>query len=111
PRSNGPSLSKSRFTTGLQCHRLLWWTVNEPDAPELGTTPEQQAIFHGPLREGGGDLRYGARREALSRAPDDFVDRVVVQIGQIRPYLPRKRGCAGANQSLETEAAIPFEFH
>jgi hypothetical protein len=45
PRSNGPSLSKSRFTTGLQCHRLLWWTVNEPDAPELVTSPEQQAIF------------------------------------------------------------------
>jgi hypothetical protein len=38
-------LSKSRFTTGLQCHRLLWWTVNEPDAPELTTTPDTQAIF------------------------------------------------------------------
>ncbi len=40
-----PSLSKSRFTTGLQCHRWLWWSVNEPDAPELVTTPDLQAIF------------------------------------------------------------------
>jgi len=44
-RSATPSLSKSRFTTGLQCHRWLWWSVAEPDAPELVTTPETQAIF------------------------------------------------------------------
>jgi len=40
-----PGLSKSRFTTGLQCHRWLWWSVNEPDAPELETTPDLQAVF------------------------------------------------------------------
>src|SRR5256885_8409518 len=28
-------LSKSRFTAGLQCHRLLWWKVHEPLAVEL----------------------------------------------------------------------------
>src|SRR3989475_9838618 len=28
-------LSKSRFVTGCQCHKLLWWTVHEPDAVEL----------------------------------------------------------------------------
>ena len=28
-------LSKSRFVRGRQCHKLLWWTVHEPDAPEL----------------------------------------------------------------------------
>src|SRR5438477_790517 len=28
-------LSKSRFVTGCQCHKLLWWTVHEPDAREL----------------------------------------------------------------------------
>jgi predicted RecB family nuclease len=28
-------LSKSRFVTGWQCEKLLWWTVHEPDAPEL----------------------------------------------------------------------------
>ena len=33
--SSPPRLSKSRFVTGCQCHKLLWWTVHEPDAPEL----------------------------------------------------------------------------
>ncbi len=28
-------LSKSRFVAGVQCHKLLWWKVHEPDAPEL----------------------------------------------------------------------------
>ncbi|UCD24974.1 MAG: DUF2779 domain-containing protein, partial [Gemmatimonadota bacterium] len=28
-------LSKTRFVAGCQCHDLLWWTVHEPDAPEL----------------------------------------------------------------------------
>jgi predicted RecB family nuclease len=29
------ALTKSLFTTGLQCPRLLWWTVHEPGAVEL----------------------------------------------------------------------------
>ncbi|MGH7607359.1 MAG: DUF2779 domain-containing protein [Gemmatimonadales bacterium] len=28
-------LSKSRFVAGLQCHKLLWWKVHEPNAVEL----------------------------------------------------------------------------
>src|SRR3954462_10492809 len=28
-------LSKSRFVAGTQCHKLLWWKVNEPNAVEL----------------------------------------------------------------------------
>ena len=28
-------LSKSRFLTGVRCHKLLWWGVHEPDAVEL----------------------------------------------------------------------------
>src|SRR5258705_718066 len=28
-------LSKSRYTAGTQCHRLLWWKVHEPSAVEL----------------------------------------------------------------------------
>ena len=38
-------LSKSRFTAGLQCHKLLWWRVHEPDAPELTPNAQAQAIF------------------------------------------------------------------
>jgi hypothetical protein len=39
------SLSKSRFVSGLQCPKKLWWQVHEPDAPELATPPDQQAVF------------------------------------------------------------------
>ncbi len=28
-------LSKSRFVAGMQCHKLLWWIVHEPNAVEL----------------------------------------------------------------------------
>ncbi|MFN8587179.1 MAG: DUF2779 domain-containing protein [Candidatus Eisenbacteria bacterium] len=45
-------LSKSRFTQGLQCHRLLWWRTHEPDAPELAVGPAQQAIFDNGTRVG-----------------------------------------------------------
>lgn len=38
-------LSKSRFCSGLQCVRQLWWRVHEPDAPELEAGPELQAVF------------------------------------------------------------------
>src|SRR4051794_23141038 len=38
-------LSKSRFMTGRQCHRQLWWTVHEPDAPELKSDPGQAVVF------------------------------------------------------------------
>ena len=30
-----PSLSKSRFVAGCQCHDLLWWSVHESDSAEL----------------------------------------------------------------------------
>lgn len=42
-RSHG--LSKSRFVSGLQCPKLLWWKTREPDAPELVPGPGLQAVF------------------------------------------------------------------
>lgn len=45
-------LSKSRFTTGLQCHKRLWWTVHEPDAPELVPDAGLQARFDRGTRVG-----------------------------------------------------------
>lgn len=38
-------LSKSRFVAGCQCHKLLWWTVHEPDAPELQPDKVLQDLF------------------------------------------------------------------
>jgi predicted RecB family nuclease len=45
PGSGSVRLSKSRFTTGLQCYRQLWWQAHEPDAPELAADAAQRAIF------------------------------------------------------------------
>ncbi len=61
---SGFLLSKSRFLAGLQCHKQLWWKVNEPDAPELAPSPDLQARFEAGKRVGtaargyvpGGDL-------------------------------------------------------
>src|SRR5437762_8802018 len=38
-------LSKSRFTSGLQCHKKRWWEVHEPDAPELQPDKVLQGLF------------------------------------------------------------------
>ena len=38
-------LSKSRFVTGCQCHKLLWWTVHEPNALELQPDKVLQDLF------------------------------------------------------------------
>jgi hypothetical protein len=45
PMASPPNISKSRFCTGLQCLRRLWWEVHEPDAPELRPDMELQAVF------------------------------------------------------------------
>jgi hypothetical protein len=41
------SLSKSRYLIGLQCSKRLWWTVNEPDAPELAGETNAVALDRG----------------------------------------------------------------
>ena len=43
--SSSPRLSKSRFTSGLQCHKKLWWEVHEPDATELQPDKVLQDLF------------------------------------------------------------------
>src|SRR5664280_690045 len=37
-------LSKSRYMSGLQCPKMLWWRVHEPDAPELAADEVLQAL-------------------------------------------------------------------
>jgi predicted RecB family nuclease len=49
---SAPRLSKSRFVAGLQCHKLLWWKVHEPAAPELVASPDLQARFEAGKRVG-----------------------------------------------------------
>src|SRR5213593_4894057 len=38
-------LSKSHFTSGLQCHKKLWWMVHEPAAVELQPDKVLQDLF------------------------------------------------------------------
>lgn len=47
-----PRLSKSKFVTGLQCHKRLWWQTHEPGAPELAVGPDLQATFDAGTRVG-----------------------------------------------------------
>jgi hypothetical protein len=46
------TLSKSRFTNGLQCPKLLWWTIHEPDAFELEQDPAAGFIMAEGIRVG-----------------------------------------------------------
>src|SRR5262245_1318001 len=70
-------LSKSRVMAGLQCHKRLWWTAHEPEAPELLPDDLTQALFDDGARVGaaartyvpGGvliDLPYRAYAERLA---------------------------------------------
>src|SRR6266700_4901931 len=43
--TTAPRLSKSRFTSGLQCHKKLWWEVHEPGAVELQRDKVLQDLF------------------------------------------------------------------
>lgn len=45
-------LSKSKYTTGLQCHKRLWLQAHEPDAPELVVDDALQAVFDAGHRVG-----------------------------------------------------------
>jgi hypothetical protein len=38
-------LSKSRYLSGLQCQKKLWWEVHEQDAPELVPDENQLVLF------------------------------------------------------------------
>src|SRR5213592_2538360 len=77
-------LSKSRFVTGCQCHKLLWWTVHEPDAIELQPDKVLQDLFDQGRQVGeaararypGGvliDLPHDARAERVA-ATREFLD-------------------------------------
>jgi len=40
-------LSKSRVMLGLQCPKLLWWAVHEPEAPELAVEGDSVLLQRG----------------------------------------------------------------
>jgi hypothetical protein len=71
--------------SGLQCHKRLWWTVHEPDAPELEPDDALQATFDRGSRVTevargyvpGGlliDLPYNAYDERVARTRQALTD-------------------------------------
>lgn len=78
PRPPSTRLSKTRFCSGIQCTKLLWWLVHEPDAPELQPDASLQAIFDQGHRVGAlAQERFpgGVLVEADYRNVDEKVDR------------------------------------
>src|SRR3982751_4909759 len=77
-------LSKSRYTAGTQCHKLLWWKVHEPLAVELQPNKVLQdrfdqgaqvgalarELFPGGVRITGSYSRVIERLEQTRRAMD-----------------------------------------
>ncbi len=60
-------LSKSRFTSGIQCHKKLWWEVHEKDAPELDHDPATKLLL-----DQGGEVGALARTYAPGGVLIDF---------------------------------------
>jgi len=70
--SEGIRLSKSRFLAGLQCHKLLWWQVHEPDAPELRPSPDLEARFAAGKRVGEAARGYVPGGALIGFRPYEF---------------------------------------
>lgn len=85
-------LSKSRFTTGLQCHRRLWWTVHERDAPELQVDASLQVVF-----DHGSDVGEVARGYIPGGVLIDL------------PYYEVKQRIADTRKALESGAKVIYE--
>lgn len=75
-RATLPHLSKTRFTTGLQCHKLLWWTVNEREAEELEVDRALEAVFRQGSRVGEVAREYVPGGVLIDVSHDDFDGRI-----------------------------------
>jgi predicted RecB family nuclease len=67
-------LSKSRVMAGLQCHKLLWWMVHEPAAPELDG--RVSAVMDQGLRVGELARTYVPGGVLIDLPYDAYTDRV-----------------------------------
>src|SRR5947208_7748888 len=85
-------LSKSRFVTGCQCHKLLWWTVHEPDAIELQPDKVLQDLF---------DQGRQVGEVARARYPGG----VLIDL----PHDARAERVAATRQALDAGAPAVFE--
>ncbi|HEY6155923.1 MAG TPA: DUF2779 domain-containing protein [Gemmatimonadales bacterium] len=86
------SLSKSRFTSGLQCHKKLWWEVHEPDAVELQPDKVLQDLF---------DQGHQVGELARTRYPGG----VLIE----RANITRSERVAATRAALQSGAPAVFE--
>src|SRR5881296_2927527 len=85
-------LSKSRYTAGVQCHKLLWWIVHDPNAVELQPDKVLQDRFD-----------QGAQVGALAR--DRFPGGVLVDL----PYYATDERIQLTRKLIDDGAATIFE--
>ena len=85
-------LSKSRFVTGCQCHKLLWWKVHEPQAKEL----EPGVVLQD---------RFDQGQQVGEMAQDRFPDGVLIDF----PYQEVDAMIAATKTALDDGAAAIFE--
>src|SRR6267143_794983 len=85
-------LSKSRYTAGVQCHKLLWWKVHEPNAVELQPDKVLQDRFD-----------QGAQVGALAR--DRFPGGVLVDL----PYHATDERLQVTRKLIDDGAPAIFE--
>jgi len=85
-------LSKSRFTSGLQCHKKLWWEVHEPGAVELQPDKVLQDLF---------DQGRLVGEAARARCPGG----VLIDL----PYHAGAERVAATKQALASGAPAVFE--
>jgi hypothetical protein len=69
-------LSKSRVMAGLQCEKLLWWLVHEPEAPELAFDASVQAAFDRGTRVGEVARGYVPGGVLIDLPPEAYAERV-----------------------------------
>ena len=91
-RTSSHRLSKSRFTAGVQCHKLLWWKVHEPDAQELQPDVVLQDRFD-----------QGAHVGEL--AQERFPGGVLIDF----PHYEREKKIAATRDALDAESPDIFE--
>ena|SRR5436189_4972758 len=94
-------LSKSRYTAGVQCHKLLWWKVHEPLAVELQPDKVLQDRFD-QGKQVGELARYRFPGGVLVDLPHQAVDQ--------RVQLTRELIDDGAPAIFEASFQRPF-FH
>jgi len=85
-----PRLSKSRFTSGLQCHKKLWWEVHEPDALELQPDKVLQDLWD-QGRQVGQAARTRYPGGVLIDLPyNAYAERIVIQGGPLASFAPSR---------------------